>query len=531
MASNRPSLTDEFQQIMQHLLLDQVEDAGALVLFVRRTLGKGTVYFPISYALGQELDIPHPILPHYYLYSLQYDNPADHDTLILDGTDGIAPLIRAGKLAIAFFPNGPVAMRFYACDTDSRSVLLCSLTHHAPGSASAWTPSASFRIACSKLVAQWQDLAQTSISFDQGDHVAVADTLAQLLSDQQAQPPYFPTMHVRVDSREKANSDLQVGRWRTNCLSYNCFLMDGQERLAEEYIHQMFLRGDRAYIDSTIQSTKPLVNAIVSACDDFVHLIGEDSERRTRVYARRNIAKGSYQGNPAFDPIVARSYRSFDSAWRLLRHALHYLQDHEAHKNTALITIWAGVVDQDNGITAFPLGFVPGGRPELLEKAVGYPALSPQIVKGLNSPHDSLELTAVLTGSTEQAGAGQDELCTRLSRILEEAERAIPGAVWEPVYMGPYQLVLDEAHIDIIQKKTGKPVATIDCLTTPGEKTFYLLRALAESGPSVHVVMACSPEVDPVGMRVQPPREGAGRILDEAEETQSGAGGSQASGG
>jgi len=39
------------------------------------------------------------------------------------------------------------------------------------------------------------------------------------------------------------------------------------------------------------------------------------------------------------------------------------------------------------------------------------------------------------------------------------------------------------------------------------------------AGGSLPGVLACSPKVDPAVMRVHRPRDGAGRTLDEAEET------------
>lgn len=469
MSLDHQPLTHEFQQIMQDLLHDQVREHAALFLFVRRSLGTGSVYFPMCYAVGEQLETPPPILRHYYLYSLQYRGIGDHGSLILDDSHGIDPLIRTGKLAVTLFPSGPVAVDLFGCDPIS-DVVLCNLTRAANHSVSTWAPKDSFRNACSKLVALWQDLAQSNVSFEQGTHVAVADTLGQLIADQHAQPPYFRTMHVRVDSRATRKADLQWGCWKTNSLSYNCFLMDRQEPLTEEYIRRMFVGNQRAYLDASIESRDPLVIAIVSVCDDFVHLIGEQPQSCTRIYARRNIAKGSYVGNPLRHPIVRQSYRSDDSVWTLLRSSLRHLQDDALHHDTALVTVWAGVVRQEDDVTILPVGFVPGGRTDLLNSVADHQGLLSQIVEE-ESPKLRLRLKVVLPSPAP------DEVKADLHRLLDQAERAIPGAVWEPTYVGPFTLVVEETRIKVRDQAAGKTVV-VDCQRPVGKLTYSFLRAL-----------------------------------------------------
>lgn len=486
MAAAQQPITARFQQIVHDLLYDFAPPAGAAALMLRRGLGSSPVYFPIGFAPGSPMLGSDSILKNYFLYATHWAKNSGDYELVLGDDSGLEALVLQGKLALALFHAGPVAISAHPCDPPNQSsqsdVLLCTLR---PASASSISPPPSpyLRSALWELVALWRDTAASNLKIQASDHAIVADTLAAILADHLPEPPYFPTLHVRVDSRKAKNATPTPGIWKANPLSYNCFLLEHRQVLVDEFIRSMFLANKLAYIDTNIQSRDPLVSAIVSVCDDFVQRVGLHEPSQTAVYARRNIAKSSYPGDPARDPRVTRNLAVSSSLWHVLRHSLLYLQKHDG--DSALVTLWAGAATEANELLAIPMGFMPGARDDLLAQA----ALNEDLQKSsrhktFKSRPPNLVVTVILPGSDDEE-VTKYELSTKrdIEPALDQAGSALDP---RPVrYSGPYSLdfqhdVRKPCHLsDADNVHVGSLLADETSTTGDERLTYWLLVELA----------------------------------------------------
>jgi hypothetical protein len=238
----------------------------------------------------------------------------------------------------------------------------------------------------------------------------------------------------------------------------------------------MFLSSDVAYLDPDIRSDDPLVTAIVSVCDDLVHRIGVHEQTGTLVYVRHNIEKDSYHGDPKDHPMARYTLRKTSSLWSLLNSSLTFL--HRPHPDSALVTAWAGRMDGGN-VVAFPLGFVPGARADLLAQAAEHPALvAADWLHAEESKNKSLKLTAILPGKRSEYS---ESIC-EFENVLAKASEAVPGASSGPKYHGPFTLDFDygrHGRVTIQKTETHEEVARILRSDPAQEPAYTLLVALA----------------------------------------------------
>ncbi len=429
---------DNFRTIIDNVLAELTPSRGASALLLRHP--SVPAYFPLSVTLGNALrGYSADILRHYYLYATAV---SEESPLTLDTMSPVENLVLHGKLAVQLFEHGPVAVRNYAC-CSSREVLFCSLLP--TGCEDIIEPSGHMKKVLAAAVAEWQASAVTVVQLGKADPRSIVTNLTRLLTDTDVAPPYFSVLYASVNAkRGPKGTDSFEGTWKANALSHNCFLLANAAQLAQDYICDMFTRGDTetAYRDELPKASAGLPAAVAAVCVDIVHCIGLHKAQSAMAFVRLNVPRENLEGNTVPNEVVDRQPKHAESSWELVKNAIAYLL--LEHSESALVTVWAGRVADSQCVTAVPVGFISGGQHAAL-KAVAAQREIDGLRREVNSDENLVTATALLLSV-------EDSLCeSSIQDPVAGAAKAIRGRA--TTIPGPY--VLDFGNAEYLTISNG----------------------------------------------------------------------------
>jgi hypothetical protein len=447
-------LMDRFsfnQQIIEPLLTEITPVAGAAALLLKHPIGD--VYFLLALAHGAQFKgRPDDLLQWYFLFSMDLTAiPILEREIELDCDSEISALVLHGKLAVALFETGPVALRAYPCDPVC-SAIVCTILPARAARTDRVGPAKNILEALGGAVAIWRQIAEANVQIADGSPGDVALALTECLADAIREPPYFPLLYAAVDFRE-GKSDSR-GTWKANALAHNCYLLLNRSELANDYVCGMFRAGKSAvHVDQGPQESKGLPSAIASVCDDVVQQLAACAQTGAVVYIRRNVPCSHSCEVASETGRFERDRKDAESNWSLLRDTLSYLRREFAE--SALVTAWIGKsADSCDRGSVFPVGFVPGLQIHVLGPAADHPDIA-GLQQTLTSTDGSLtaRVVALKAAASESSTKVENHLARTVKSLLNRGARAIRGA--DP-FPGPYILDFNNGNDLVIRAENGR---------------------------------------------------------------------------